>query len=262
VILITHPQNYLLQVIVKTIYLPNRNNNNPILKKIKKLNTIKNTPRCFTLKYKVKMETNYLSDIKEIKSLMESRSRFLSLSGLSGVLSGVYALIGAFIANQLASNASSVAYHDVRAGIYSPIVIKLVLVAAVVFISALATAYYFTYKKAKGQQQKIWTKATYRILVSFCVPFAAGAIVTLVLFSKGQFYNIAAFTLIFYGLALYSAGVYTYKDVQWLGISEVITGLLALMYTGYGLYFWAFGFGILHIVYGTIMYFKYDLQNK
>jgi len=208
------------------------------------------------------MNTNYLNDIKEIKSLMESRSRFLSLSGLSGILSGIYALIGAFVANHLATNSNSIAYNDVRQGILSPIVIKLFIVAAVVFICALITAYYFTYRRAKGKQQKVWTKATYKTLVSFCIPFITGALVTIILLAKGQFYYIAAFTLIFYGLALYSAGVYTYKDVQWLGISEVLTGLLALMYAGYGLYFWAFGFGILHIVYGAIMYLKYDLKNE
>jgi len=208
------------------------------------------------------MEANYLNDIKEIKSMMESRSRFLSLSGLSGILSGIYALIGAFVANYLATNANSIAYQDVKAGIITPIVIELLLVAMVVFICALATAYYFTTKKAKAKQHKVWTKATYRTLVSFAVPFIAGSLVTLILMFKGQFFNIAAFTLIFYGLALYSAGAYTYKDVQWLGVSEVVTGLLALIYPGYGLYFWAFGFGILHIVYGTIMYFKYDLKSE
>jgi len=208
------------------------------------------------------MNSNYLEDIKDIKSLMESRSRFLSLSGMSGILSGVYALIGAFVANYLARSANSIAYNDVKAGVMSPIVMQLVGLAILVFICALITAYYFTYKKAKGKQQKVWTKATYRTLVSFCVPFATGGLVTLILLWKGQFYNIAAFTLIFYGLALYCAGVYTYKDVQWLGISEVIVGIAALWQPGYSLYFWALGFGVLHIVYGTIMYFKYDLKNK
>jgi len=237
-------------------------NHQPILQKIKQQAILNRYSLRFTLKYKVQMDTNYLNDIKDIKSLMESRSRFLSLSGLSGILSGIYALVGAYIGNYLAINANSIAYHDVRLGILSPIVVKLLMVATVVFLSALVTAYFFTYRKAKGKQQKVWTKATYRTLISFSVPFIAGGIVTLILLSKGQFHNIAAFTLIFYGLALYSAGVYTYKDVQWLGITEVLTGLLALTYPGYGLYFWAFGFGILHIVYGSIMYFKYDLKNQ
>jgi len=95
------------------------------------------------------MDANYLNDIKEIKSLMESRSRFLSLSGLSGILAGIYALIGAFVGNYLAANANSIAYHDVRQGILTPVVIQLLIVATVVLISAIVTAYYFTYRKAK-----------------------------------------------------------------------------------------------------------------
>jgi len=63
-------------------------------------------------------------------------------------------------------------------------------------------------------------------------------------------------TLIFYGLALISASKYTLDTVKYLGISEVIVGLAAMQFIGYGLYFWAFGFGVLHIVYGGAMYFK------
>jgi len=42
---------------------------------------------------------DYLKDISDIKNLMNRSSRFISLSGLSGILAGVYALIGAYLAN-------------------------------------------------------------------------------------------------------------------------------------------------------------------
>jgi hypothetical protein len=43
-----------------------------------------------------------------------------------------------------------------------------------------------------------------------------------------------------------------------LGICEIGLGLIASIYMGYGLLFWAVGFGVLHIIYGIVMYMKYE----
>ena len=40
--------------------------------------------------------------------------------------------------------------------------------------------------------------------------------------------------------------------------SEIFLGLINLFFTGQGLYFWAVGFGILHIAYGIFMWWKYE----
>ena len=48
----------------------------------------------------------YLEDIKEIKSLMNKSTRFISLSGMSGIMAGVYALIGSVIGHFIIQNAS------------------------------------------------------------------------------------------------------------------------------------------------------------
>ena len=46
----------------------------------------------------MKEEKDYIQDISEIRSMMERSSKFLSLSGLAGVMAGIYALVGAFVA--------------------------------------------------------------------------------------------------------------------------------------------------------------------
>ena len=46
-------------------------------------------------KYFYMANKDYLKDILEIKSIMNKSSRFISLSGLSGILAGIYALFGA-----------------------------------------------------------------------------------------------------------------------------------------------------------------------
>ena len=51
-----------------------------------------------TSKYFYMENEKYLNDISEIKNMMNQSSRFISLSGLSGVLAGIYSLIGAWLA--------------------------------------------------------------------------------------------------------------------------------------------------------------------
>jgi len=64
--------------------------------------------------------------------------------------------------------------------------------------------------------------------------------------------------LIFYGLALVDAGKFTYGEVFYLGILEIITGLVSAFFPSLGLFFWIFGFGVLHVIYGLVMYRKYE----
>lgn len=204
----------------------------------------------------------YLKDIQDIKSLMENQTRFLSLSGLSGVMAGIYALIGAYFAYNMAISAPTTAYTDLRQGWLSPIVLKLLGVAGVVLLLSVVTAYYFMRKKADLNEQALWNKASINAMKAFAVPLGTGGLFGLMLLWKGHLMLIGPITLIFYGLALYSASRYTYRDVATLGIIEIGLGLAAMLYPGQGIYFWAMGFGVLHIIYGIIMYFKYDRAEK
>ena len=90
------------------------------------------------------------------------------------------------------------------------------------------------------------------------IPFLTGGFFILFLIEKEILGLVAPLTLIFYGLACVNASKYTLRDVRYLGITIIIIGLLATEFSGYALEFWALGFGICHIVYGSMMYFKYD----
>lgn len=204
------------------------------------------------------MEKDYLKDISEIRSIMEKSSRFISLSGLSGVMAGIYALIGAAIAYNLVYTSQDLVYdqliiRDVRGNVFS-----LVLIALSVLTAALLTGIYLTRKKAKKQGLKTWDESAKRSLINLMIPLIAGGILVVIFYQQGLIPMIAPLTLIFYGLGLINASHYTYRDIRLLGISEVILGLIASAVIGYGLLIWALGFGVLHIVYGALMYFKYE----
>jgi hypothetical protein len=196
----------------------------------------------------------YLDDLNEIKNLMNRSSRFLSLSGLSGILAGVYALIGAFIARNLL-NKQPVIRADYSAAV-APLMFQLMIIALVVLVATLVTAFLLTRQKAIKNNEKIWDVTTKKLLISFLIPLVTGGVFGLNLLNQGFYGLVAPITLIFYGLSLINASKYTLDTVKYLGYSEIIVGLAATAYIGFGLYFWAVGFGLLHIIYGSFMHLK------
>ena len=198
----------------------------------------------------------YLKDISEIKSLMKKSSRFISLSGLSGILAGIYALIGAVIAYTLV-NSNGTGHLTLDGEVFKLVLLYWVLL----IILSIGTAIFLTTKKAKKNEEKIWDATTKRLLSSFLIPLIAGGAYILIILSNGKYGQTGALMLIFYGIALFSASKHTLGFVKFLGISEIILGLIAAMYPGYGFWFWVIGFGFMHIIYGILMYFKYDKKN-
>lgn len=201
---------------------------------------------------------SYLQDLTEIRSMMERSTRFLSLSGLSGVLAGSYALIGAFLAHRIIYTAPVIIYNDITKQIVSPHLLQLLILALGVMILAIGSGILLSKRKAQKAGETFWNKSAKRMLMSLFIPLFTGGLFSVALYFKGYIPLIAPATLIFYGLALVNARKYTYVDIGYLGITEIILGLVSCFFTGYGLYFWAFGFGVLHIVYGISMYLKYE----
>jgi hypothetical protein len=206
-------------------------------------------------------DSKSFKDLQEIKNLMERSSRFLSLSGLSGVSAGIVAILGAFAVYWLL-HFGQVMYNEQLSVLGSStrnnVIGLLLLVASLTFIIALGFALYFSYRKAKRNHLKLWDHTTKRLLVHLFIPLISGGFFTLILIFRSDITLVASAMLTFYGLALVNAGKYTFGEIHYLGILEITLGLLAGIFTNYGLVFWTIGFGILHIVYGLIMYFRYE----
>lgn len=208
-------------------------------------------------------QNEQLEAIQEMRSLMERSSRFISLSGLSGVCAGIFALVGAAAAYYyLKLDISSANYYQTAYSNDGNINMSFFTFffgnALCVLIASLIAGSFFTIRKAKRKGQQIWDNTSKRLLVNLFIPLAAGGLFCLVLLHHGLVGLVAPATLLFYGLALLNASKYTLHDIRYLGICQIILGLIASLYIGYGLLFWAIGFGLLHIVYGTVMYYKYE----
>jgi len=194
----------------------------------------------------------YINDLKEIKDLMNKSSKFISLSGWSGIGIGIIALIASYIAHKLVYNNVDKPYQADWA-----IIEDLILLAVITLFFSLLLGFIFTYNKSKRIGQKIWTDQTKILLWNLCIPLAIGGTLCIIFLLKGLFAYIAPLTLIFYGLALINASKYTLSEIKNLGIANCILGLIGMQYIGYGLLLWAIGFGVLHIVYGILMKVKH-----
>lgn len=204
------------------------------------------------------MKTNqYLEDITEIKSILNRSSRFISLSGFSGVLAGVYSLIGAWVAHYLIQHQYTTEETPTRLA-STNLETSLLITGILVALLSIITGIILTIRKAKRNRDKIWDGSTKRLLINFSIPLITGGVFILVLLDIGMIALIAPCTLIFYGLSCVNASKYTIGTIRYLGITEIILGLIATQYIGYGLHFWALGFGVFHIIYGTFMHFKHD----
>ncbi len=202
-------------------------------------------------------QKDYLKDISEIKNIMNRSTRFISLSGISGILAGIYALVGGLIAYNLLSNYGGEDYGS-YATLLSGLELKLISIAIVVVLLSSITGYVLTKRKADKNNEKMWAPASKQLLMGFIIPMVTGGIFALLLLNQGYYGLIAPVTLIFYGLALINASKHTLSLVKYLGVLEVLLGLVAMLFIGRGLFFWIAGFGILHILYGTLIYFKLD----
>lgn len=205
---------------------------------------------------------NPKEDLQAIREIMERSSRFLSLSGISGVFAGAVGLIGALAAYMILPDLSALAAAGFEGTINGLTLSTLILYMAVnlllVLMVAVVGAVYFSVKKAHKANQPFWNTSTKRMINYFLIPFITGGVFILILVFRNDLELVAPAMLIFYGLALVNAGKFTLSEVHYLGITEIVLGLMAAVFINWGLLFWALGFGVMHIVYGMMMYYKYE----
>jgi hypothetical protein len=205
-------------------------------------------------------QSETLQEISDIKRIMERSSRFISLSGLSGIAAGLCALAGAYIAYDILGSYyfkydHGGGYSDKEFGLLKT---KLLLLGSAVLAAALVLAFIFTWRRANRNRLPIWDLTARKLMWNVLIPLVTGGLFILAMLQNREWQFVAPACLIFYGLALVNGSKYTLTDIRYLGFMEIILGLVNTQFTSYGLYFWAAGFGLLHIIYGLLMWMKYE----
>lgn len=198
-------------------------------------------------------KNQYIEDLKDIKDMMNKSSKFISLSGWSGISIGILALLASLIAYQRILSYKDISVYNTGWGLAN----ELFVIGFITLFVSLFMGIIFTYQKSKRLGQKIWNQQTKNLLWNLFIPLVIGGALCLSLFNQGLFIYIAPLTLIFYGLALINASKYTFTEIRSLGITNCVLGLLGINFVGYGLLLWSIGFGILHIIYGILMKVKH-----
>jgi hypothetical protein len=201
-------------------------------------------------------QNHHLDTLQDIKQMMERSSRFISLSGLSGIAAGICALAGAWFAHGMIMEYTmpgGAALQDL-----SELRSNLLKIAGITFIAAFILAFIFTYLRSKKTNTAIWGTMSKRVMINVTIPMIAGGLYLIALINEGVYGYIAPGCLIFYGLAILNASKYTLTEVRYLAYGLLLLGIINLSFIGYGIYFWALGFGVLHIIYGSIMWWKYE----
>ncbi|HMJ47647.1 MAG TPA: hypothetical protein VK498_09965, partial [Ferruginibacter sp.] len=198
-----------------------------------------------------------------IKKMMERSSRFVSLSGLSGIGAGICALAGAWLAGRRIDcringdcNLERLIYNG-----GNELANDLLLIAVVTFIAAFASAFLFTWLRSKKQNVALLGGTTARLFWNTAIPIIAGGIFLFRMMQLGIYELVAPGCLIFYGVALVNASKYTLREIRFLGYGTMLLGIINVWFLGYGLLFWVIGFGLLHIIYGVWMWWKYERNN-
>lgn len=198
-----------------------------------------------------------LDTLKDIKGMMEKSTKCLSLSRFSGIFVGCYALIGSAAVYYLSEKDPFVWGTDIdtRNKIIA-------LIAFGVLVLSILTAAFLSERKAKKSGDSIFSKPAKKIHKNMFICLLPGGILSIAMLLSGNTQYITTVMLCFYGLSLISASHYTFKDILYLGYSMLILGMINSFFIQYSLVFWALGFGVLHISYGILMYFKYERKSK
>lgn len=204
-----------------------------------------------------------LEALNDIKRLMERSSRYAALSGKSGIIVGVFALISTIISYTILDTNP----FDQR--LYTDILLtdgrmELSMLKSLLFnygttlIISFFVAMWLADKKAKRNQEKSWDSTAKRMLLNFSIPLLSGGLFCFLLFLRNDLDLILPCTLVFYGLALLNASRYTVDEINSLGIFLLVFGIIGSFFTNLGILLWALGFGVFHIIYGIILHYKYE----
>jgi len=204
-------------------------------------------------------KTQHLDALKDIRQMMQRSSRFISLSGLSGIAAGLWALIGAYLAydriEEYYRSYNDEGYNSLG---FQKLKLSLFILAAIVLAASLISAFYFTWRRAGKNKMPLWDYTSKMLAVNMLVPLITGGLFIIAMLQHNEWRFIAPACLIFYGLSLLNASKYTLSEIRYLGLCEMVLGLINTQFLGYSLYFWAVGFGVLHIIYGFAMWWKYE----
>jgi hypothetical protein len=188
----------------------------------------------------VRLQGRAIDDLHFIRDTMARAGQFTAVPGLGGVAMGVTALAAAVLSGPPDRSARWIAIWLIEAAI-----------AATIALAAMTL-------KARRSGSPLWTSRpgtpAYRFGLAFLPPLAAGIVITPVFAFTDLAARLPGCWLLLYGTAVATGGAFSVRVVPVMGACFMILGALAFVAPApLGHLFMAAGFGVLHIVFGTII---------
>ena len=178
-------------------------------------------------------------NLRFIRSTMERASSFTAVPGWGGIAMGVSSLAAAHFASAQASN-------DAWLRIW-----MLELVAALILGGIAMTL------KAKRANVSLFGGPASRFAMSFGPAVLAGGMLTWALASRDQHALLPAVWLLLYGSGVIAGGLSSVRVVPVMGALFFILGIVALFGVLPADVVLAAGFGGLHIIFGSLIVWRY-----
>ena len=181
---------------------------------------------------------------------MQQNSSYFSLSGLSGILVGIYGLLTVYMVHMLTST-----YGDGFDGSSQlPIAlleIGILVLAVVMILVALITLRIRAKRSAKKHNEKLWSPFSKKLRFHTLILLLLFIVILAVVANKGYYSIITPLMLLLYGIFLLNLSRLVGR-LRYLAFAELILATIAYFIYDKELLFLGLGFGIFHIIYGIV----------
>ena len=176
-------------------------------------------------------------NLRVIRQVMERSTKYSTLSGLSGVLVGLTAIVGV------------AATRSVRDIYDHPL--RLALIWLIVLAVAVGIDFVRNKRRAARVGKQVVSPLGAHILVAALPAFFAGAVLTAFFALHHLLFYVWGAWMLCYGLAICAVGLFSVRPVSYLGMAFALAGALTLFLQAPDpLAMMALTFGGFHIAYG------------
>jgi len=181
-----------------------------------------------------------MDNLQFIRETMERSAVFTSVPGYGGALMGATAVGAAIIAHS------------------QPLITNWLIVWLVEAALAFSIGFFALWQKSKNSGESLASVPAKKFALAFAPPIVAGIILTALFYYRGFFEFLPCAWLTLYGTAVVTGGAYSVKIVPTVGWIFVALGAVAAFAPARaGNLLMALGFGVLHIVFGSIVARRY-----
>ena len=193
-----------------------------------------------TEKRPIALHDRAMDNLRFIRETMERSTSFTAVSGVAGMIMGAVAMVAAVVASTRRTPEAWLLTWLIAA-----------LVAGLAALWAMI-------RKARASGVSLLSGPGSKFALFFTPPIVVGALLTAALVRVDLLSVLPGAWLLLYGTAVVSGGAFSVRIVPMMGVGFMLVGALALFAPpAWGDEFMAVGFGVLHIVFGLVIWRKH-----